>query len=95
MEVLKDVFGLTSLRPLQQPATNAIMAGRDVLLVLPTGGGKSLCYQLPAMLSEGLSFAVYCIFIARINCASAPNIVCNHSGQQTKMKVKTGSSCCQ
>uniref|UniRef100_UPI00358E2651 ATP-dependent DNA helicase Q1-like isoform X2 n=1 Tax=Myxine glutinosa TaxID=7769 RepID=UPI00358E2651 len=57
-EVLKDVFGLTSLRPLQRPATNATMAGRDVLLVLPTGGGKSLCYQLPAMLSKGITLVV-------------------------------------
>ncbi len=47
--VLRDVFGFDGFRPLQAQAIEAIESGRDVQLVLPTGGGKSLCYQVPAI----------------------------------------------
>ncbi len=54
MDRLKDVvahhWGFHSLRPLQEQAMRAVMAGRDSVVVLPTGGGKSLCYQAPAVL---------------------------------------------
>jgi ATP-dependent DNA helicase RecQ len=55
---LKDVFGYDSFRPLQQEICTASLAGRDVLALLPTGGGKSLCYQLPALLRDGLTVVI-------------------------------------
>ncbi|VVM18542.1 ATP-dependent DNA helicase RecQ [uncultured Gammaproteobacteria bacterium] len=53
-QTLQEVFGFDSFRPLQEQAVDKILAGEDVLLILPTGGGKSLCYQLPALLMEGV-----------------------------------------
>jgi ATP-dependent DNA helicase RecQ len=57
-EVLKKYWGFETLRPLQQEVIDSILAGRDSLTVLPTGGGKSLCYQLPAMCLPGLTVVV-------------------------------------
>lgn len=55
---LKQVFGYDEFRPLQKEIMEAAFAGRDVMAVLPTGAGKSLCYQLPALLREGLTVVV-------------------------------------
>jgi ATP-dependent DNA helicase RecQ len=54
----RDVFGHDELRPGQQEATSAVLAGHDVLLVLPTGAGKSLAYQLPAVLVDGPTLVI-------------------------------------
>ncbi|MFO0830294.1 MAG: DNA helicase RecQ [Phycisphaerales bacterium] len=56
--VLQQYWGYTSLRPLQDRAIGAALQGRDSLLVMPTGGGKSLCFQLPAVLRPGLTVVV-------------------------------------
>ena len=56
--VLSRYWGYTSFRPLQREAMDAIVAGRDSVVVLPTGGGKSLCFQAPALASEGLGLVV-------------------------------------
>ena len=55
---LNETFGLTSFRPLQLSCMNAILSQRDVILVMPTGGGKSLCYQLPAVINCGFTLVV-------------------------------------
>ena len=55
---LERWFGFPSFRPAQEPIVRDVLAGRDVFALLPTGGGKSLCYQLPAVLSDGLTVVV-------------------------------------
>ncbi|CAD7699899.1 unnamed protein product [Ostreobium quekettii] len=58
MRVLKNVFGIQNFRPLQQEVINTTLHGRDVLCLMPSGGGKSLCYQLPAAISNGVTLVV-------------------------------------
>ena len=55
---LKDSFGYSTFRPYQEEIVAAALAGRDVLALLPTGGGKSLCFQLPAVLGQGLTLVI-------------------------------------
>jgi ATP-dependent DNA helicase RecQ len=55
---LKQFFGFASFRPLQEQIIRDALAGRDVFAVLPTGGGKSLCFQLPALVRPGLTVVV-------------------------------------
>jgi ATP-dependent DNA helicase RecQ len=55
---LKRYFGYTAFRPLQEEIIRAVLARRDVLALLPTGGGKSMCYQLPAVVAPGLTVVV-------------------------------------
>lgn len=57
-QTLKETFGFGAFRPLQQEIIEASLAGRDVFALLPTGGGKSLCFQLPALLRDGLTVVV-------------------------------------
>jgi ATP-dependent DNA helicase RecQ len=57
-KTLKATFGYDGFRPLQREIMEANLAGRDTFALLPTGGGKSLCFQLPALLREGLTLVV-------------------------------------
>lgn len=57
-QVLRDTFGYQQFRPGQQEIINTAIAGRDCLVVMPTGGGKSLCYQIPALVMDGLTLVV-------------------------------------
>jgi ATP-dependent DNA helicase RecQ len=56
--VLREVFGFSEFRPGQERAVDALLAGRNVLTVMPTGSGKSLCFQVPALVSGGLTIVV-------------------------------------
>ena len=58
LSLLKEHFGFTAFRPLQEAIIRDVLAGRDVLALLPTGGGKSLCFQLPALARPGVTIVV-------------------------------------
>jgi ATP-dependent DNA helicase RecQ len=58
LEILKKYWGYTSFLPLQEETISSILAGRDTLTMLATGGGKSLCFQLPALMKEGMAVVI-------------------------------------
>ena len=57
-ETLKEYWGYDSFRPKQEEIVSAALEGRDVLAILPTGGGKSVCFQVPGMMKEGIAIVV-------------------------------------
>jgi len=57
-EILKKYWGYTTFRPFQEETIQALLNGQDTLTVLPTGGGKSLCFQIPALLKEGMAVVI-------------------------------------
>ena len=56
--LLRDVFGFKKFRPGQREIIDAVACGENVLAIMPTGGGKSLCFQLPALLNDGLTVVI-------------------------------------
>ncbi len=90
--ILKSVFGFDAFRPGQEEIVAAMTAGRDVLAVMPTGAGKSLCYQLPALAGDGLTIVVSPLIalmdnqIAQLRAVGAPVGVI-HSGRDREDSV--------
>ena len=83
---LKTYFGHTAFRPGQEAVIDALLAGRDVLAVMPTGAGKSACYQIPAVLRRGVTLVISPLIslmqdqVAALREAGIP-AACIHSGQ--------------
>lgn len=56
--MLRDIFGFDGFRPGQEDIVDAVVRGQNVLAIMPTGGGKSLCYQLPALVRDGITVVI-------------------------------------
>ena len=88
---LHRLFGYESFRPGQLDAIEGAMAGRDVLAIMPTGSGKSLCYQLPALLSDGVTLVVSPL-IALMQDQSAALRAGGHEGVEMIASIMTGEA---
>ena len=58
LDILSKYYGYTSFRRGQEDIINSIVSGKDVLAIMPTGGGKSICYQVPALCMDGLTIVI-------------------------------------
>ena len=58
LDILQEYWGYDSFRPMQDEIVSAALEGRDTLAILPTGGGKSVCFQVPAMMKEGIALVI-------------------------------------
>ncbi len=90
--VLKEAFGFDSFRPGQEEIVDRLLAGRNVLAVMPTGAGKSLCYQIPAIVRDGLTIVVSPL-VALMNDQTAAleangvAVACIHSGRSRESNI--------
>src|SRR5665213_3284575 len=58
LNLLRSVFGYESFRPLQETCIQSVLDKKDAVLIMPTGGGKSICYQIPALILPGLTIVI-------------------------------------
>jgi ATP-dependent DNA helicase RecQ len=87
--VLSDIFGFRSFRPHQEEIVQAILDNRDVFAVMPTGGGKSLCYQLPAAMKKGVCVVVSPLISLMKDQVDAANANGLHAGTLNSMTTQT------
>ena len=101
-EVLKTVFGYDSFRPMQEEIITQVLAKRDTLAVMPTGGGKSLCYEVPALIFPGLTVVVSPLIalmqdqVAQLEAAGVEALLLNSSldwdtYRENMQRVRSGS----
>lgn len=91
--VLRDVFGHDAFRPGQEEIVDLIVQGQNVLAVMPTGAGKSLCYQVPALLLEGLTVVISPLVALMDNQVAALRangvaVSCIHSSQERDRNIR-------
>ena len=58
LALLKEYFGYKSFRPAQEPVVQSLLAGRDTVAIMPTGAGKSICFQIPALMLSGITLVI-------------------------------------
>jgi ATP-dependent DNA helicase RecQ len=92
-KALKTVFGHEAFRPGQEEVIDSIIAGRDVLAVMPTGAGKSLCYQVPSLMLDGVTVVISPLVALMDNQVAALRangvaVSCLHSGQDRARNVE-------
>lgn len=102
-EILKQYWGYDTFRPLQEDIIKTVLSGKDTLALMPTGGGKSLCYQVPAMAQEGLCLVIsplIALMIDQVENLNRKNITAFaiYSGMTRKevintLKIATDSNC--
>ena len=79
-EALKHFFGFSTFKGLQEPVIESIMSGTNTFVIMPTGGGKSLCYQLPALMQSGTAIVVSPLIALMKNQVDAIRGVSQHDG---------------
>lgn len=79
-EELKKYFGFSTFKGQQEAIISTLLGGKDIFVLMPTGGGKSLCYQLPALISEGTAIVVSPLIALMKNQVDAVNGLSSEEG---------------